>query len=353
MCRVRNTHTSSPWTTAYICITIDDSCLDEEGNYIDKPMTVRMVQWQPYCVKKPFGPKTPVCAACKRTNRTRYFCRERHKHRHLPWCTVYVLLSSLDAADPSTIVAGPSKPLEVSEEKASTETASTSGKGSDEDDEGANKDEDDSDTITSDPEKKGDDINNIPESRTFLAKVSCRASSVHWLELADYDSSEAAPFPGTTSDASQFQGLLGNMDSQPQAVYYSQLGYAAQQHQSALKSRQELYFQLHQQHKKSSTQQNLVQQQQQQAQQLWQMNGYPQQQLQGTVPAPTPDLAAVAGQSHTLAGPSDELHVQQWAYFPPGQQTIYQTASQDGQSDFHPTHDNDIEEPDMKRHRVV
>ena len=81
---------------------------------MDKPLTLRMVQWQPFAVKQDFSPKTPVCSACKRTNRTKNFCRERHKHRHLPWCTVYVLLSALDNADPNTVVVGSSKPVPMS-----------------------------------------------------------------------------------------------------------------------------------------------------------------------------------------------------------------------------------------------
>jgi len=32
-------------------------------------------------------------------------------------------------------------------------------------------------------EEKGDDINDIAESRTFLVKVSCKAITIHWLEL--------------------------------------------------------------------------------------------------------------------------------------------------------------------------
>ena len=55
MCRVRNQHTGPPWTTAYICMTIDESCTDEDGKYVDKPFIVRMVEWQPYCVVKDFA----------------------------------------------------------------------------------------------------------------------------------------------------------------------------------------------------------------------------------------------------------------------------------------------------------
>lgn len=261
MCRVRNNHTSPPWTTAYICVTIDDSCLDENGKYIDKPMTVRMVQWQPYCVKKPFGgSKTPVCAACKRTNRTRSFCRERHKHRLLPWCTVYVLLSALDAADPTTVVAEPSSLVEKEnseadgnekseeENKPKPEEKAADDQNPQEDEKNA-RDDQTVDTINSENGDPGDDINDIPESRTFLVKLSCRGTSVHWLELSEYDSSEAAPFPGQMhTDAQQFIPGMGAPGMDPSMAYYNHnAGYAAQQHQNALQSRQQYFFQMQQQ----------------------------------------------------------------------------------------------------------
>lgn len=102
MCRVRNSHTEEPWSTAFICITLDMTCTDSTtGKYVDKPFQVRMNPWQPFCVKQPFDAKTPVCAGCKKTNRTRSFCRERHQHRQLPWCTVYVTLTAVDNSIPA------------------------------------------------------------------------------------------------------------------------------------------------------------------------------------------------------------------------------------------------------------
>ena len=40
----------------------------------------------------------------------------RHKHRKLPWCTVYVLLSTQESADPSTIVAEPSRKINIAQD---------------------------------------------------------------------------------------------------------------------------------------------------------------------------------------------------------------------------------------------
>ena len=223
-------------------------------------MTVRMVQWQPYCVTKAFDPKTPVCAACKRTNRTRSFCRERHKHRQLPWCSVYVLLSTLDTADPSTVVAGSSRKVGDEETNGEGKDDSPSGdsKAKAEDASAAG-----SDTIASDAGDPGDDINEIAQSRTFLAKVSCRSTSIHWLEMAEYDSSEAAPFPGAVGgDVQAYNAGMANhagmAQMPPHAIdpnqpvppqyYPPNMNYQAQQHQNALKSRQQYYFQMQQQH---------------------------------------------------------------------------------------------------------
>ena len=250
-----------------MCITLDESCTDENGKYVEKPLTVRMVQWQPFCVKTPFDPKTPVCAACKKTNRTRSFCRERHKHKALPWCTVYVLLSALDQADPSTVVAGPSELVTIGEggETDSKPSTPQKGVGMSEGDHAdikqpattgtpvvaaASFDSANTTLPTSDEsaEKKniedgGDDINDIAESRTFLAKVSATSSTIHWLELAEYDSGEAAPFSGVLPPEGQSgipPSVPPNMDP-GQAQYY----YAAQ-HQQNLKTNQAYFYQMHQ-----------------------------------------------------------------------------------------------------------
>ena len=278
MCRVRNAHTGAPWTTAFICITLDQSCTDANGKYVEKPLTVRMVQWQPFCVKATFDPKTPVCAACKKTNRTRSFCRERHKHRQLPWCTVYVLLSALDSAEAHTVVAGPSQLVPGGGEYNPADGESTPTKSGDGDNsEGGARDDhadakyestgtpvpasasfdsaqttvptsDESDKKKKGKGEEGDDINDISDSRTFLAKVSGKSSTIHWLELADYEAGDAAGYPPTfvSTDGSAVPqlnpGMAGTADPN-HAQYYA---YAAQQHQQALQSQQQYYFRMHQ-----------------------------------------------------------------------------------------------------------
>jgi hypothetical protein len=241
MCRVRNHHNGAPWSTAYICITLDDSCTDENGHYIDKPLTVRMVQWQPFCIKKTFSSKHPVCSSCKKTNRTRTFCRDRHKHRQLPWCTVYVMLSALESTDPNTVVADPSKPLGTKTDGTANGDA---GKGDEAKGDSSDKREDgnvpedvyhkpevseDDDLIPFDDFTATDDINDIPESRTFLARVSYKGMSIHWLDLGEYDPSEAgvaiAYVPPPTQAAPQ---QVAAVDPN-QAQYCVQMGYPPQQ----------------------------------------------------------------------------------------------------------------------------
>mmetsp|Transcript_32232 Transcript_32232/g.96637 ORF Transcript_32232/g.96637 Transcript_32232/m.96637 type:complete len:548 (-) Transcript_32232:2392-4035(-) len=279
MCRVRNNHTTAPWTTAFICITLDASCTDDDGKYVDKPLTVRMVQWQPYCVKKAFGPKTPVCSSCKKTNRTRSFCRDRHQHKQLPWCTVYVMLSAVDSTDPTTVVAAPSKPLEdgnegteAGAEKSENGEATEAGEGTafkaEENDSSPDKKDDatpetkkpaasstESKKGKTSPKKSlddaGDDINDIDESRTFLAQVSCRSNTIHWLELTDYDPSTAP----TVNLESHVQALSAVIRNPSMAVpvdpsqYYAQMasmGYTPQQIQAIMVQNQH-YYQMHQQ----------------------------------------------------------------------------------------------------------
>lgn len=276
MCRVRNNHTGAPWTTAFICITLDDSCTDEDGSYVDKPLTVRMVQWQPYCVKAPFNSKTPVCSSCKKTNRTRSFCRDRHRHRQLPWCTVYVMLSAVDSTDPTTVVAAPSKPLESEiggvETAAATddnnEEAVNAGDGKNGEMEakaGSSDKKDTSPPETKQPgpktkkgrekslDEKGDDINSIEETRTFLARVSCHANTIHWLELSDYDPS-SAPTMNTEGHVQALNAAIRNPStgmavSVDPSQYYAQMasmGYTPQQIQAIVVQNQQ-YYQMHQQ----------------------------------------------------------------------------------------------------------
>jgi len=408
MCRVRNTHTAPPWTTAYVCVTIDESCTDEDGKFIDKPMTLRMVTWRPYSVRKPFHQKTPVCASCKRTNRTRSFCRERHKHRQLPWCTVYVLLSAYDQADPATVVAGASKPLDEGEEDSkspsSTDPAAVAPENKEEETNGQGHDgttglnggskktapapaadvaSASSETISSDVDDQGDDINEIPESRTFLAKVNSRGSSIHWLDLADYDDT-ATPTYASPDGASAFSTPAltpPQMDpSAAQAHYYAHAQYAQQQHQNALQSHQQYFFQMQQrQH------QQYAQWQQQYAQQMAQGGegsavtageaaaASQRRQGEGDAVSPTAAVTASPGQPSAAWPPMYYAAPTAGFYSPPGASTPGAAPATSQESGTNPpvaviqdthtyhhdapaplTHPGDTTEdqPDAKRHRT-
>lgn len=205
MCRVRNLHTNPPWTTAYICMALDETCTDENGQFVDKPFVVRTASWRPFCVMEDFpsSSKTPVCSTCKKTNRTRSFCRDRHKHRKLPWCTVYVLLSTQESVDPSRIEAAPSTRVEVVKDvdvennqgTINSSMPSPSTKDSDSSS-GVKPGESTKSGETKKSTKKlpsrasnmkGDDINKIPESRTMLIQINDDECIVKWLKLAPED----------------------------------------------------------------------------------------------------------------------------------------------------------------------
>jgi hypothetical protein len=98
----------------------------------------------------------------------------------------------------------------------------------------------------------GDDINDISDSRTFLAKVCCKATTIHWLELAEYEGSDA-PVPMRIPDPAYMNPAQAGMPVQPvdpnhPQYYHSGMGYAAQQHQNALKNHQQYFFQMQQRH---------------------------------------------------------------------------------------------------------
>ena len=107
LCRVRDGHTDLPWSTTYLCVTLDESCLtrDSKGElslvdegpgkyqFIAKSMDCKAMACQ-YISKKSHlgGSKAPICSSCKQKNYTRQHCREKQAHLQLPWGTAYVRL---------------------------------------------------------------------------------------------------------------------------------------------------------------------------------------------------------------------------------------------------------------------
>lgn len=105
LCRIRDCHDDLPWNTTYICVTLDESCFTRNSNGDLQLVDEDSMQYvatslpdppMPYCAKKGHigGAKSPICMACRNKNYTRHHCREKQKHRQLPWGTVYVLLSA-------------------------------------------------------------------------------------------------------------------------------------------------------------------------------------------------------------------------------------------------------------------
>jgi hypothetical protein len=109
LCRVRDRHTEVPWSTTYICGTLDDSCFnrgsDGEMTLVEEgPM--RFIAHSVPSSPVPYrskdnalgGTKSPICMACKDKNYTRHHCRVKNKHLELPWGTVYVNISAVPSA---------------------------------------------------------------------------------------------------------------------------------------------------------------------------------------------------------------------------------------------------------------
>ena len=186
-----------------------------------------MSNWQPFCLQKDFPDKTPVCASCKKTNRTRSFCRERHKHRQLPWCTVYVILSAVDVTDPSTVVAAPSH-LNDNEDKVSTFSSNVA------DDSKANGVTPENTAEQEVDLDETDDIHKIEESRTFLAQVSCKSNVINWLQHMEGETvtTTSESDVKALNDAIRTPSIHPDMHhtAMPAQAYYPMMSPQQQQH---------------------------------------------------------------------------------------------------------------------------
>ena len=175
VCRIKNGHTAVPWTTAYICVTIDKSCIGdgEDVTYAaNQQFAAKTIkQAYPYCVKSEFvDPKTPCCTECKSVNRTRAFCRETHKHKEVPWNTVFVVLS----ADARGVT-------EVTDEQEGGDKSGSSGEVEKQGSASTTQKDNNGDDANKNT-KNGDDINVIDHSRTFLSMISTKQNAIQWLE---------------------------------------------------------------------------------------------------------------------------------------------------------------------------
>ena len=132
LCRVRDGHTDLPWSLTYVCVSLDESCIDPQtGRIIDGPFESRSLDFhQPFCEKEKVPGTTPICASCKEKNYTRAYCREKQKHNQLPWSTVYVSLTRAHNGEPAIPVpespgAGSVRSREDREEKDDADCRST------------------------------------------------------------------------------------------------------------------------------------------------------------------------------------------------------------------------------------
>ncbi|VEU36612.1 unnamed protein product [Pseudo-nitzschia multistriata] len=153
-----------------------------------------MVQCRPFCGIEDFPPKSkvPVCSTCKKTNRTRSFCRDRHKHRKLPWCTVYVMLSTQESADPSTVSAAPSTKFEGPRDENTMRKTNTLDSSTAAIQNCENISVEQNTEVGKTKDSGSDfDINDIPESRTMLIQINDESIVMNWLKRLPEDESSS------------------------------------------------------------------------------------------------------------------------------------------------------------------
>jgi len=159
LCRSRDHHKTLPWTQVYICMTLDPTCTDAKNNYVDGPFFAQRVEKQLFCFKADMDTTMPICATCKRKNYTRHYCRSKMQHRHLPWNTVYFVLSANHKMtfNDSRDNAKQSAPTENTKSESAAQKVNG-----------------------------GEDIHQIDESRTFFVSLSSKSCMINWLIYDEY-----------------------------------------------------------------------------------------------------------------------------------------------------------------------
>ena len=95
-CRERLCHTDRPWSTVFICITLDTSCFNENNLNLDLDFKAETDNLRSdLAFISDVNPDIPICLSCKQKNYTRPYCREKLKHRTLPYVTNYVTLKGV------------------------------------------------------------------------------------------------------------------------------------------------------------------------------------------------------------------------------------------------------------------
>ena len=192
ICRITLGHTTPPWTPAYICITLNDSCIKQEtstGNknddstlstlvvpstpktehvqqLVECPFDVsnslsKHVSYQQFTFATTIDTSMPCCVTCKSSSRSKFACRALSKHIFLPWNTVFVTASVRKQAD--TYKDEPQQNRSIIQQSQFPASGTN-----------------DIDIPIS---KQSQDIRNVRPSRTFLIEVSFSSISLQWLNV--------------------------------------------------------------------------------------------------------------------------------------------------------------------------
>ncbi|GMH63405.1 hypothetical protein TrRE_jg633, partial [Triparma retinervis] len=98
-CRVSKKHVGPPWSTSWVCIVVDRTVSpDGTSNIVDGPYNVidlNMYGFQNHFAGV-FDETMPVCQHCKKTNRTKHYCRTKHTHGAVPWNASLIHVSLSD-----------------------------------------------------------------------------------------------------------------------------------------------------------------------------------------------------------------------------------------------------------------
>jgi len=96
-CRVRLSHKSAPWSPIFLCMIFDDTCLDNNSNLLDKPFSAKVLlheYHEIFCSAEVLSDIFPACLSCRKHSLTRHNCRTEALHKDMPWCTVFVAVTS-------------------------------------------------------------------------------------------------------------------------------------------------------------------------------------------------------------------------------------------------------------------
>lgn len=257
ICRMKLEHTDVPWTNSYICITLHESCVGVDGQYVvaannddkesggiytvvvspehndsvqqqkqppfqqqqpqqQQQQSQKKKKRQQYQVQTHFDSKTPVCSACKLSKRTMTYCRKKMHHKDLPWNTLYVMLKLRHPPPPPSSVE-----LSSTDEAVGVNNAVDWKQSSQQQEKKRKVRQQKQEEKEQAQNKKNDlndefDINYIAPSRTFLAVISSEENSIRWLtRVPDKDGDDDG---SNESEQSQQNDFMSNPSFQPQSA---------------------------------------------------------------------------------------------------------------------------------------